>query len=92
MMMFVMVAVPISPAFGLESSLDPFEICSESAEHVFDHVIGSNQKNTVSNFSRGFTAKKLRFELLCAAAIRLVWRRRAVITIVMRNVAVAVVT
>jgi len=52
MVMFVMVAVTVSPAFGLESSLDLFEICSEATEHTFDHVIGPNQKNTVSNFSR----------------------------------------
>ena len=52
MVMFVMVAVTVSPAFGLESSLDPFEICSEAMEHVFDHVIGANQENMVSNFSR----------------------------------------
>ena len=52
MMMFVMVAVPVSSTFGLESSLNLCEICSEATEHVFDHVIRPNQKNTVSNFSR----------------------------------------
>ena len=52
MMPLVMVAVPVSPAFGLESSLDLFELCSEATEHVFNHMIGPNQKNTVSNFSR----------------------------------------
>ena len=51
-MMFVMVAVPVSSTFGLESSLNLCEICSEATEHVFDHVIRPNQENMVSNFSR----------------------------------------
>jgi hypothetical protein len=49
---FVMVTVTVSPAFGLERSLDLFEIRSEATEHVFDHMIGPNQKDTFSNFSR----------------------------------------
>lgn len=52
MMVFVMVAMPVRPAFGLESSLDFFEICSEAAEHVFNHVIWPNQENMVSNLGR----------------------------------------
>jgi len=52
MMMFGMVALPVGPAFGLESSLDLLEVCSEAMEHVFDHVVRPNQKNVVSDFSR----------------------------------------
>jgi hypothetical protein len=51
-MMLVMVTVPVSAAFGLESSLDRLKICSEAAEHVFDHVVGPNPKNVVSNLCR----------------------------------------
>jgi hypothetical protein len=51
-MMFVMVAVTVGAAFGLESGLDRLKICSEAAEHVFDHVVGPNPKNAVSNLRR----------------------------------------
>jgi hypothetical protein len=50
--MCVLVLVPVSAAFWLESCLDLLKICSETTEHVFDHVVGSNQKNVSSNFGR----------------------------------------
>ena len=48
----VMVPMPVSAAFRLESCLDFLKICTETAEHVFDHVIGSNKKDLFSNFGR----------------------------------------
>jgi hypothetical protein len=45
-----LVMVSVSAAFRLESCLDRLEICSETSEHVFDHVVGSNEKNLSSNF------------------------------------------
>jgi hypothetical protein len=51
-MMLVMVAVTVSAAFGLERGLDRLKICSEAAEHVFDHVVGPNPKKVVSNLRR----------------------------------------
>ena len=51
-MMFMMMAVPVSAAFWLESGPDLLKICSEAAKHVFDHVVGTNKKNTVSNLRR----------------------------------------
>ena len=51
-MMFVMVAVTVGAAFGLESGLDRLKICSEAAEHVVDHVVGPNPKDAVSNLRR----------------------------------------
>jgi len=51
--------MPISPALGLESGPDSVEVRSEAAEHVFDHVIGTNQKHTVSNFSRQMPIAKV---------------------------------
>jgi hypothetical protein len=51
-MMFVMVAVTVSAAFGLERDLDRLKMCSEPAEHVFDHVVGPNPKNAVLNLRR----------------------------------------
>ena len=51
-MMFVMVAVTISAAFGLERGLDRLKMCPQAAEHIFDHVVRSNPKNVVSNLRR----------------------------------------
>src|SRR6516225_5056501 len=45
-----LVMVSVSAAFRLESCLDFLKICSETAEHVFDHVVGSNAKDLSSNF------------------------------------------
>jgi hypothetical protein len=51
-MMFVIVCVTVSAAFGLESCLDLLKIRSEAIEQIFDHVVGPNQKNVFSNFGR----------------------------------------
>jgi len=48
----VMVPVGVCAAFRLESCLDPLKICSEAAEHVFDHVVRPNKKDLSSNFGR----------------------------------------
>jgi hypothetical protein len=48
-MVFVMVAVTVSAAFGLECGLDRLKMCPEATEHVFDHVVGPNPKDAVSN-------------------------------------------
>ena len=51
--MSAMVAVAgVRAAFGLERDLHLYKICTETKEHVFDHVVGPNAKNLVSNFSR----------------------------------------
>jgi hypothetical protein len=51
--MGAMVAVAgVSAAFRLERNLHRYKICTETKEHVFDHVIRPNAKNLVSNFSR----------------------------------------
>ena len=51
--MAVMVAVAaIRTALGLKGSVHLYEISSEAAEHILDHVVGPNAKNLVSNFSR----------------------------------------
>jgi hypothetical protein len=53
MIMLVMVAMTaVSAAFGLEGGLHLYQIGSEAMEHIFDHVVGPNAKNLVSNFSR----------------------------------------
>jgi hypothetical protein len=46
------VMMPVSAAFGLESCLDSSKIYSETAEHVFDHVVRPNKKHLFSNLSR----------------------------------------
>src|SRR5215472_4353988 len=49
-MRFVIVAMPVSTAFGLESCLGLLKICAQAAQHVFDHVVRPYKKNMVSNF------------------------------------------
>jgi hypothetical protein len=52
-MMVVMVAVAaVGAAFGLEGGLHPCKIGPEAMEHILDHMVGPNAKNTMSNFSR----------------------------------------
>ncbi len=48
----VLVVAGVSAAFGLERHLHPFNVCSESNEHILDHAIRPNAKHLVSNFSR----------------------------------------
>jgi hypothetical protein len=48
---FVIVAA-VRAAFGLKGCLHLDELRSKTMEHIFDHVVGSNPKNAVSNFSR----------------------------------------
>jgi hypothetical protein len=51
--MGAMVAVAgVSAAFRLERDLHRYKICTETKEHVFDHVVRPNAKNLASNFSR----------------------------------------
>jgi hypothetical protein len=53
LIMVVMVAVAaVSTAFGLEGGLHLYKLRSEAMEHIFDHMVGPNAKNLVSNFSR----------------------------------------
>jgi hypothetical protein len=48
---FVIVAA-VRAAFGLKGCLHLNELRSKAMEHIFDHVVGSNPKNVISNFSR----------------------------------------
>jgi hypothetical protein len=49
--MVVMVAA-VSATFGLKGRLHLYKIRSEAMEHIFDHMVGPNAKNMVSNFCR----------------------------------------
>jgi hypothetical protein len=50
--MAVMVAITaVSAAFRLERGLHLYKLRSEAMEHFLDHMIGSNAKNMVANFS-----------------------------------------
>jgi hypothetical protein len=51
-MLAMMAMAGVSAAFGLERDLHPCKICSEAKEHILDHVVGPNEKNLISNFSR----------------------------------------
>jgi hypothetical protein len=49
--MTAMVAVSgISTTFWLERDLHLYKFCSESKEHVLNHVVGTDAKNVLSNF------------------------------------------
>ena len=51
--MVVMAAVAaVSAAFRLEGGPHLYKICPEGTEHILDHMVGPNAKNTISNFSR----------------------------------------
>ena len=50
--MSVMVSVPVSAAFWLESCADSLQFSSEATEHVFDHMVGANKKDLASNLRR----------------------------------------
>jgi hypothetical protein len=50
--MFVVVAVTVSTAFRLEGGLDLLKIRAQATEHIFDYMVGPNQKNMVSNLGR----------------------------------------
>jgi len=50
--MTVIVAVAaVGTALGLKGSAHVYQIGSEAAEQILDHVVGSNAKNLVLNFS-----------------------------------------
>jgi hypothetical protein len=47
--MLVMMAVAIGTALGLEWGLDSLKACTETTEHVLDHMIRPNPKSVLSN-------------------------------------------
>jgi hypothetical protein len=51
-MMFVMVAVTVSAAFGLKGGLDLLKVRPQGTEQIFYYMVGPNQKNMVSNLGR----------------------------------------
>jgi hypothetical protein len=51
-MAVVAMAAAISATFGLEGSLYFREFCSEALKHFFDHMVGPDAKEMVSNFRR----------------------------------------
>src|SRR4029077_19824002 len=51
-MLVMVVIAAVSAAFGLEGSLHLYKVRSEATEHIFDHMVGPNTKNLVSNFGR----------------------------------------
>jgi len=51
-MMFVVMAVTVSTAFGLKGGLDPLKFGPEAAKHIFDYMVGPNKENMGPNFRR----------------------------------------
>jgi hypothetical protein len=53
LVMVVIAAVaPVGAAFGLEGGPHLYKVRSEAMEHIFNHMVGPNAKNLVSNFGR----------------------------------------
>jgi hypothetical protein len=50
--MFVIMDVTISAAFGLKGNLQMGDLRTETTEHILDYVIWTDTKNFASNFSR----------------------------------------
>jgi len=48
--MVVVVAIPaVRAAFGLEGNFYPYEVRSETVEHILDHMVRANAKGTIPN-------------------------------------------
>jgi len=50
--MIVVATAPICSAFGLKRRFNLHELGSEANKHVFDHVIGPDEKGILANFGR----------------------------------------
>ena len=48
----LVIVATVRAAFGLKRSLHLDEFRSKAMEHIFDHMVGPDPKNVVSNFSR----------------------------------------
>jgi hypothetical protein len=55
---FVIVTA-VRAAFGLKRCLHLHERCAKAMEHIFDHMVGPNPKNVVSNFGRQMTVSQM---------------------------------
>jgi hypothetical protein len=56
----VMVTViTIGSALGLEGSLHLHKICSETVEHILNHMVRADAKNLVSNFRRQMSISEM---------------------------------
>jgi hypothetical protein len=51
MMVAVILIAAVSAALGLERGLHFDDLCFEVKEHLFDHMIRSNTKNLIADFS-----------------------------------------
>jgi hypothetical protein len=49
----------VSAAFGLERGVHLCKIRSKAMKHIFDHMVGPNAKNLVSNFSWQMTISQM---------------------------------
>src|SRR5262249_23529821 len=51
-MMVILAIAVVSAALRLERGARRYELCSETVEHVLDHMIGPNSENLIVNFDR----------------------------------------
>src|SRR5215467_13895259 len=50
---------PIGTAFGLKGRFNSQQLCSEANKHVFDHVIGPEEKGILANLGREMTVTQM---------------------------------
>jgi hypothetical protein len=51
--------ITIGSALGLEGSLHLHKICSETVEHIFNHMVRADAKNLASNFRRQMSISEM---------------------------------
>jgi len=52
LIMDMMMMTAVSAALGLKSGLHLYQLGAKAAEHLLDHMIWSNTKNSIADFSR----------------------------------------
>jgi hypothetical protein len=57
--MVVIVAGAVGPAFGLKGLLNSQECCSETAQHFFNHVVGTDAQSAFANLGRKMAISKV---------------------------------
>jgi hypothetical protein len=57
--MVVRMAVAVSAAFGLKRSLQPYEVRTKTAEHIFDYMVRANAKYLVADIGRQVSVSQM---------------------------------
>jgi len=55
----LVIVAAVRAAFGLKRCLHLHELRAKAMEHIFDHMVGPDPKNVVSNFGRQMTVSQM---------------------------------